>query len=293
MMNKRKTMITVLFGVTTLSFLSLFCIGYILCKPAQTKIQLSSELPFDTISINSKSGSKIHGWKLNGLPDNGVVLLFHSLRSNRMLMVDRAGFLWKNGYTVLLFDFQAHGESKGKRITFGYKESGDVESIYDYAKAQYPHQKIGAIGISLGGAAILLRKEIKPLDAVILEAVYPTVEEATCDRLEIRLGFLAPVVTPVLLSQLSIQLGINKNDLKPIDHIRNQKCPIFIMAGQCDRHTKIGESKRLFSAAGEPKEFWEVPDAEHEDLHKKQPHAYEEKVVTFFGKYLRGENLSQ
>lgn len=264
----------------------IYVVGYTLCKPSQCEINKPVDIPFDTVTVASKSGAILKGWKLAGPPSSSVILLFHSLRSNRTLMINRAKMLWKNGYTVMLFDFQAHGESKGKNITFGYLESLDVESIYEYVKLNYPNNKVGALGISLGGAAILLRKDNKPFDAIVLEAVYPTVEEATCDRIQIRLGILAPVLTPILLSQLKMQINISKNDLKPINYIGNQNCPIFVIAGKHDKHTKISESKRLFSKAKEPKLFWEIADAEHEDFFKKQPIAYETKVLDYFDKYL-------
>jgi alpha/beta superfamily hydrolase len=50
----------------------------------------------------------------------------HGVRANRLSMVERARFLSYAGYSVLLFDFQGHGESTGQHITFGYLESKDA-----------------------------------------------------------------------------------------------------------------------------------------------------------------------
>lgn len=285
-MNIKILIIVVVSGLVTSIGLS-FLVGYMLCKPAQSTIKVSGDLPFESLTIKSKSGSELKGWKLDGLQENGVILLFHSLLSNRTSLIDRARMLWNNGYTVILFDFQAHGESKGKHITFGYLESKDVESIYGYVKNIYPGKNVGAIGISLGGASILLRKDVTPFDAIVLEAVYPTVEEATYDRIERRLGFLAQYLTPLMLTQLKAQIGITKHDLRPIDNIKKQSCPIFIIAGQLDQHTKITESKRLFSEANEPKRLWIIENAFHEDFYKKRPKEYEEKVLLFFREHLR------
>ena len=59
----------------------------------------------------------------------------HGVRSNRLQMLDRARFLNKFGYSVLLFDFQAHGESIGDHITFGYLESLDANAGYSYLES--------------------------------------------------------------------------------------------------------------------------------------------------------------
>jgi len=53
----------------------------------------------------------------------GTIVLMHGVRANRLSMVRRAEMLHRAGYSVLLFDFQAHGESPGSHITMGYLES--------------------------------------------------------------------------------------------------------------------------------------------------------------------------
>ena len=56
----------------------------------------------------------------------------HGVRANRLVMLARARFLHKAGYAVLLFDFQAHGESSGKRITFGHLEGLDASAAVTF-----------------------------------------------------------------------------------------------------------------------------------------------------------------
>lgn len=287
-MRKKLIISGLLFSCFFLSATFIVCtMGYMLCKPAKCRIENPGDEDLKNILISSGSGSLLHGWVLPGLQNHGVILLFHSLRSNRSVMLDRARMLSRSGYTALLFDFQAHGESDGSKITFGYRESKDVESIFYYAKSNYPNEKIGAIGISLGGAAILLRNGSTVFDALVIESVYPTIEEATNDRIRIRLGILAPILTPILLSQLKLQIGITAKDLRPIEKINKQQCPILLIAGKLDKHTTILESERMYAKAQEPKEYWMIPDAGHEDFFKKHPIEYREKILRFFGNFLR------
>lgn len=65
--------------------------------------------------------------------------------------------------------------------------------------------------------------------------------------------------------------------------------PILII-GENDQHTTLAESRQLFESANQPKDFWIVPNAEHEDLLKNAPSEYETKVLQFFEMTLRGEN---
>lgn len=57
---------------------------------------------------------------------------------------------------MLLFDFQAHGESPGDHITFGFLESRDARAALDFVHRELPGQLVAALGISLGGAAAVL-----------------------------------------------------------------------------------------------------------------------------------------
>jgi fermentation-respiration switch protein FrsA (DUF1100 family) len=125
-------------------------------------------------------------------------------------------------------------------------------------------------------------------DAVVLEAVYPTVAEAVKDRIRIRLGPLAGFLAPALLWQLQPRLGFSPSDLRPIDGIAQIGAPVLIVAGREDRHTPLAESQRLFDAARQPKEIWCVPGAAHVDLHNHARPEYERRVLAFFDAYLRG-----
>jgi pimeloyl-ACP methyl ester carboxylesterase len=75
-------------------------------------------------------------------------------------------------------DSRAHGESGGERITFGYLESLDARAILGFVRRQMPGERVGAIGVSLGGASLLLGPQPLSVGAVVLEAVYPTLAEA-------------------------------------------------------------------------------------------------------------------
>jgi pimeloyl-ACP methyl ester carboxylesterase len=118
-------------------------------------------------------------------------------------MVQRARVLNDHGFAVLLFDFQAHGDSLGSHITFGRLEAMDAAAAVRFVRDRLPTEKVGAIGVSLGGAAALLGPEPLPVDALVLESVYPDIDAALANRLRTGLGpVIGPLFTP-LLSQYS------------------------------------------------------------------------------------------
>lgn len=136
-----------------------------------------------------------------------------------------------------------------------------------------PGEHVGLIAVSLGGAAVLLGP---PLDitALVIESVYPTIAQATRNR-------VGPIAAPLLLWQLRPRLLLSPNDLRPIDRIGQVRVPIFVMSGAEDRHTTPEESRAMFAAAPDPKKFWLVPGAAHEDLHAVAGRDYEQRVLAF------------
>jgi len=270
-----------------LGTLGLYGIGSYLTKSHHVKISLKQvNLPLKDVTFESKSRSLISGWFLQGKADKGGVLLMHGVKSNRLEMLKRAEFLFREGYSVLLFDFQGHGESGGNNITFGYLESLDANAAYAFLENKLTKKSIGIIGVSLGGASALLGESGKRCQALILESVYPTLDEAINDRLKIYFGDAGKYLTPLLTYQLKPRLNFKSSDLKPIEHIAKVTCPLFILAGENDQRTTLAESERLFSKANEPKQIWAVKDAGHVNYNNLKPKEYKKRVLEFFNKNL-------
>lgn len=267
---------------------ALWLAGSALSSPAPHTVgSLPSDLAGRSVEFRSESGTTIHGWFIPGKKGAGAIALMHGIRANRLSMLDRARFLSHAGYSVLVFDFQAHGESRGEHITFGYLESRDALAAIECLRMNAGGEKIGVIGVSMGGAAALLASPPLNVDAIVLEMVYPTIDQAISNRLTMRLGSWASVLTPLLSWQLKPRLGIDATALRPIDHVGKLSAAKLFVAGAEDRHTTVEESRQMFDAALEAKEIWVVKDAPHVDLHKFARIEYERRVLEFFGKHLK------
>lgn len=274
----------VLFLVT---ILAIFIIGTNLSKPHQSTIHAPKNLlGYQNVSFVSKSGSTLAGWFLKGSDSMGGILLMHGVGSNRLEMLNRALFLNKSGYSVLLFDFQGHGESLGKNITFGFLESRDANAAFDFLHKKLQNKSIGVIGVSLGGASAVMSDVLNKADALVLESVYPTLGEAVENRIAIRIGDWGKFLSPLLTFQLKPRLGFTHHQLKPIERIHQAKGAVFIIAGTQDKHTTIDESHKLFEAANHPKSFWPLKGAAHIDLFDYSPEQYQQNILQFFSQHL-------
>ena len=107
--------------------------------------------------------------------------------------------------------------------------------------------------------------------AVVLESMYPTIEEAIFRRLEKRLGSLSSLFTPLFIWQLPIRLGVSADHLRPIIELPDLHSPVLILSGAEDRHTTVSDTQRLYDAANQPKALWIVEDAAHINLHAHAP----------------------
>ena len=224
-------------------------VGEVMTGPATTAVEsLSSDFPVESIRIPLNNGSRVNGWLARGVHGSGVVLLVHSIRSNRVEMLSRGRFLHKT----------------------------------------FPSERIGAIGVSLGAAAIVLSKHSPKLDAVVIESLHPTIEEAVENRLRLHLGEYGTALLPVVMAQLAFYLDTSMSELDPINQISELNAPLLLIAGSADQHTKVAETERLFAAAKQPKEVWIVPGAGHFNMHSYAGREYEDRVIDFLDHYLRG-----
>jgi fermentation-respiration switch protein FrsA (DUF1100 family) len=276
-------------GLAILCVLGVAAASYDLSLPRPS---LVGPPPADLVSleevlIDSGSGSRLHGWFVPGTERAGAVLLLHGIGANRLAMLGRMRMLHAAGYSVLAIDLQAHGESPGKRITFGVAEGEDAASAVAFLHRRLPDERVGVIGVSLGGAAALLAPAALPIDALVVESVFPDIGSALGDRLEIRFGPPGRLLVPVFLALAPWIVGVEPAALRPIDRIADVAAPVFVLSGTTDRNTTIDEAEALFARARPPKQMWAVSGAAHVDLQRFAGAEYDRRVLAFLGTYLR------
>ncbi|MFN0196080.1 MAG: alpha/beta hydrolase [Planctomycetaceae bacterium] len=246
--------------------------------------------PFDAntvvTTLTSESGSSLATWYVPVENSSATVVLIHPWRGDRRTMNNRAEMLIHAGFSIVMIDLQGHGESPGEQITAGYLESHDVKAAVEFAIRQNPDHRIGLIGCSIGGAAAILASPLG-IDALVIESVYPTIDDAVCNRIESRLGPLCYALAPLLLCQLEPRTGVSCSLLRPIDRIGEVGCPIMIMSGEDDLHTKMVDTNRLYDAAKPPKELVLFKGAAHVDLMDHDEKLYSSRVVKFLEDHLK------
>ena len=276
------------FVLLVLAIAAVLGVGQSLVRPALVAIgDAPTELAAVRVSIPSSGHPPVAGWLSRGSPASGVVLLLHGVRSNRRQMIERARFLRRLGYSIVMIDLPGHGESEAEHITFGANESSGVNAALAWIKHEYPDDPIAVIGVSLGAASLVLARPTIVLNATVLESMYPTIDDAVADRIRLHLGPWAEPFAALLVLQLPWRTGVSASQLRPVDALASSHAPVLIAAGSDDQHTTLAETRRLFDAANEPKQLWIIDGAGHVDLYAFAPAAYEARISSFLGSYMR------
>jgi len=261
-------------------------VGGQLVNPARRSVgELPSDLPGTSVRLVTGSGLKIKCWHLTRRQAVATVILLHPIRGDRRSMLKHARMFRAAGYATLLIDLPSHGESDGDAITAGWRESEAVTVAVEFVRRESPDHMVGIVGRSLGGAAALFASPLG-VDALVLESVYPTVNEAVHNRVAMRLGPLHHILAPALTWQLYPRLGVSASSICPIDYISRVDCPVLILSGDQDRHTTLDETRRLYDAAVPPRRLCVFEGAKHIDLLSYDAELYETQVLLFLEQHL-------
>jgi alpha-beta hydrolase superfamily lysophospholipase len=277
----------VLFSLILAGAAATWLAGSMLVAVRPHPVALPADLAGQTLALAAGPGQTVAGSFLPASKGaKGAVLLLHGIHGDRRDMADRARFLHRLGYAVMLIDLPGQGASTAPAVTFGLTEAAGVRVALEELRRRAPGQRIGVIGTSLGAASLLLCRDCPKVDAAVLESMYPTIEEAVQDRLRMRVGALGVPLAKLLLWQLPLRLDIQPSQLRPVERMGALAAPVLVAAGSEDRHTTLAETERIYAAATGPKALWIVPGAAHENLYAYAREAYERRIGGFLARYL-------
>jgi alpha-beta hydrolase superfamily lysophospholipase len=250
-------------------------------RPQETPDRLG--LPWDRLQCRTADGLRLHGWVVQPPRPRGTVAIFHGIRRTRASVLGRMEFLASEGFRCVAFDHRAHGESGGRKSSFGYHEGHDVAAVLQLVRERWPHEPHAVLGISMGAAAVCYAAEhTRNCAAIVLESCYYDIASAFENRL--RHGY------PPWYQRLSRgviwvterRLGLRVGQLSPAEHVaRLAPAPVLLLTGTEDRHATPQETHRLYERCRNPKDLWLVPGATHKDVFEVGGSAYQSRVLGF------------
>ncbi len=239
----------------------------------------------EPISFESADGTRLAGWLLPGTRDQAVVLL-HGYRCDRREVLPHADMLYGAGFTVLLFDFRNRGESAGDFVSLGFYERDDAQAAIDYLKSRSDvgTDGIGLLGISQGGATAILTAAVsEDVDAVVAEASFRSLDSAIAQSFTHFIGLPAFPFAPITVWLAEQKAGIDSADIVPERIVGDiSPRPLLVAHGLEDETISPADSEAIFAAAGEPKELWLIPGADHAKGATAAGDEYRDRIVKFF-----------
>lgn len=242
-------------------------------------------LPYEKVDFASRDGLNLFGWYVPG-QNRAAVILVHPFGARGVLMLEQAAALAQRGYTIFMFDLRAHGSSEGDTCTMGWLERYDLLGALDYVqgRSEVDPDRIGVLGISLGAQiALCTAAECPALRAVVAESTgTATLSDHGHPDTALRWLYYP-------LNWLYYNLEAFFNGARPtsglVDTI-GAIAPRPVLLISAGRGTEQRWHRRLYAAAREPKELWELPQAKHAECYAADPATYTEKINALFDRAL-------
>jgi fermentation-respiration switch protein FrsA (DUF1100 family) len=223
------------------------------------------DLPFTDVRLTAEDGVRIHGWLLPAPDAQRTVLFAHGNAGNISHRLDRAREMRSRlGAEVFLFDYRGYGLSEGSPDEAGtYADARAAHRYLTEARGLSP-ERLVLFGESLGSAVVLDLALSCGAGALVLESAFTSIAD------------MARVVLPFL--PLRPLLRTRYDNLAKIGGL---KVPLLVLHGDRDEVVPFAQGRRLFEAAPEPKRFFAIPGAGHNDTYLRGGEAYWEVLGEF------------
>ncbi len=198
----------------------------------------------ETKHITTSDGLKIAYWYFPAAAHRSTVILIHgyNTRGGKPQMLKHAAYLNREGYSTVLLDLRAYGESDGTKMSLGVHEWKDVAAVVDHFKKLPENQdkKVGIFGVSMGGATAINTAGLSDAPDFIISAV-PYADFESVFRFQIKKANLPDwLMYPFMRLAGVVELGHEYEAYTPRKLVQNIKVPIFIISAKI--HTSDSES---------------------------------------------------
>lgn len=238
--------------------------------------------PYQSVSFHDQDQKNIKGWYSQSDSGSNCVIILHGISANKSYMLAEASQFKSWGYSVLMIDFRGHGKSDGNCSSFGRKETEELDSAYNYAKAK-GNQHIIIYGMSMGaivGMKAIADHSIHP-DGIILDAPFGNLKSHFKSRAEI-LGFPTEPFATLVTLWIGIERGYNGFDHGGYEYANKISCPVLVQWGRKDRYVSDKEIEKIYhSISSSDKELVVYENADHESLIQVEPTLWNQEVKKF------------
>jgi hypothetical protein len=225
-------------------------------------------LAYEDVYFTTEDGLTLNGWWVPGNGSPVTLLWLHGNGGNISHRVDTLKLRRDRlGANVFIFDYREYGRSEGTVSEEGTYRDGTAAIKYLRSRPGLDPSRIVLFGESLGGAVAVEMAIRYGCAALILESPFLSIAEMA------KVSFPFLPIGPLLRTKYDSLSKIGK-----------VKAPILIVHGEQDEIVPFRHGRRLFEAASEPKEFFAIRGAHHNDISAVGGTAYLDRLNHFLGR---------
>lgn len=247
-------------------------------------IRAVDERPYERVEITARDGTRL-------------VARYHHVRDGAPLEIQCHGYRGsavrdfcggnplaaEMGHNTLLIDQRASGKSGGRVITFGIRERLDILDWIAYARRRFGDVPILLIGVSMGGASVLMASgEALPDCVAGVIADCPYSAPADIIGSVIRMMHLDPrYALPLVRMAARLFGGFSLYACTAREAVARARVPLLLLHGEDDRLVPCDMSREIAAAAGTLATLYTFPGADHGMSFMSDPDRYRKAVTEF------------
>ncbi|QDT80932.1 Alpha/beta hydrolase family protein [Gimesia maris] len=218
-------------------------------RPFPESDSLPENLPFEDAWFEAADGTQLHGWYLGHPKPRAVALFCHGNAGNIVSRGETLKILQeRHGLAVMTFDYRGYGKSEGKPSERGILQDARAARARLASRAGVEETEIVLMGRSLGGAVAVDLAAQDGARGLVLASTFSSLPDAAAHHM------------PWMFPNLNMTQRLNS-----AGKIGNYSGPLLQSHGDKDLLIPIELGRKLFDAAGEPKQFFVLPGAGHND----------------------------
>lgn len=242
----------------------------------------------EDVWIESEDGLKLHGTWFPVGDKKKVVICFHGYTSQGMNdYIGLSGYYLKRGYSMLLVDERAHGQSEGEYVGFGCLDRKDAMRWIDWVLKECGEEaQILLHGTSMGASTVLMASGLKlPLQVkgIVSDCAFTSPKYVFTHVLHTMYHLPAFPMIQIADRVNKKKAGYGLDECNAAREVQKATVPILFIHGEADTFVPYRMCGEIYENCASPKQMLSVPGAAHAESYYKDTAAYEQALDTFTG----------
>lgn len=254
----------------------------------QKRKEAMLEQPHEDVFCVSEDGLQLHATYFPYGDQKKIVICFHGYTSQGMSdYVGLSDYYRRQGFSMLLVDERAHGDSEGEYIGFGCLDRIDALMWIDWVLQQCGEEtQILLHGTSMGGATVLMSSGLalpEQVKGIISDCGFTSAKEVFTHVLHSM--YHLPAFPMIQIASLvnKKKAGYGLDECNAAKEVQKAEVPILLIHGDADTFVPCSMCEKIYENCASDKKMLIVKGAAHAESYYKDMDAYENALDNFIG----------